>query len=76
MASRRFGSAARVSLFLAAGGRRRLDAGEPQLDDGLEFLRSELAKLSEAHPEEAERLRIPASVEAIVDGLAAATDER
>jgi len=67
---------AQARVNRAMGVRRRLDAGEPQLDDGLEFLRSELAKLSEAHPEEAERLRIPASVEAIVDGLAAATDER
>jgi superfamily II DNA or RNA helicase len=67
---------AQARVNRAMGVRRRLDAGEPQLDDGLAFLRSELAKLSEAHPEEAERLRIPASVEAIVDGLAAATDQR
>ena len=44
---------------------RRADAGEPQLDDGLDFLRRELAKLARDYPEQAERLRIPASVEAI-----------
>ena len=44
---------------------RRADAGETQLDTGLDFLRRELAKLSRDYPEQAERLRIPASVEAI-----------
>ncbi|MEJ7798498.1 MAG: DEAD/DEAH box helicase family protein [Solirubrobacteraceae bacterium] len=53
----------------AMGVRRRVDAGETQLDDGLAFLRSELSKLADAHPDEAERLRIPASVEAIEGSL-------
>jgi superfamily II DNA or RNA helicase len=52
---------------------RRVDAGEDQLDAGLRFLRAELTKLALAHPEEAERLRIPGSVEAIDSRLAAAT---
>ncbi|MGI8729998.1 MAG: DEAD/DEAH box helicase [Solirubrobacteraceae bacterium] len=64
---------AQARVNRAMGVRRRLDAGEPQLDDGLEFLRDELSKLSEAHPQEAELLRIPASVEAIVASLVEAT---
>jgi hypothetical protein len=52
---------------------RRVDAGEQQLDAGLGFLRSELTKLARAYPEEAERLRIPGSVDAIDDRLAKAT---
>jgi hypothetical protein len=52
---------------------RRVDAGERQLDDGLHFLRSELRKFAQAYPEEAERLRIPGSVAAIDNRLAAAT---
>ena len=55
---------------------RRADAGEAQLDDGLAFLRRELAKLAETYPEDAERLRIPASVDAIDGHLSAATGER
>jgi hypothetical protein len=51
---------------------RRADAGERQLDDGLAFLHSELAKLSHMYPEEAERLRIPGSLEAIDNRLHAA----
>ena len=49
--------------------RRRADAGEAQLDDGLAFLRSELAKLARDYPELAERLRIPGSVEGIDERL-------
>jgi len=52
---------------------RRNDAGERQLDAGLAFLRSELTKLAQAYPAEADRLRIPGSVEAIDGQLAAAT---
>ena len=52
----------------------RAQAGERQLDDGLRFLRDELGKLAEAHPEAAERLRIPASVEAIGSRLEKATN--
>jgi hypothetical protein len=40
------------------------------------FLRSELAKLAREYPEEAERLRIPASVEAIAERAGVATGER
>lgn len=52
---------------------RRADAGERQLDAGLQFLRGELTALAEAYPEEAARLRIPGSVEAIDGRLTAAT---
>ena len=45
------------------------EAGERHLDDGLRFLRSELTKLARDYPEEAERLRIPGSVEAIENRL-------
>jgi superfamily II DNA or RNA helicase len=57
----------------AMGVSRRADAGETQLDDGLGFLHGELAKLSALYPEQAERLRIPGSVEAIDNRLARAT---
>jgi superfamily II DNA or RNA helicase len=56
----------------AMGVDRRADAGERQLDDGLAFLRSELGKLAQTYPEEAERLRIPGSLEAIDNRLHAA----
>jgi superfamily II DNA or RNA helicase len=52
---------------------RRADAGEDQLDAGLRFLRAELTELARTYPREAERLRIPGSVEAIDSRLAAAT---
>jgi hypothetical protein len=67
---------AQARVNRAMGVTRRSDAGEPQLDDGLAFLRAELAKLAEAYPEEAERLRIPASVEAIDHRLGVATGQR
>jgi superfamily II DNA or RNA helicase len=57
----------------AMGVDRRPEAGERQLDVGIAFLRSELAKLAQAYPEQAERLRIPGSVEAIDGRLIAAT---
>ena len=63
---------ARVNRAMSVA--RRADAGEHELDVGLSFLRSELAKLVRAYPQEAERLRIPGSVEAIDGRLAAATD--
>jgi hypothetical protein len=56
----------------AMGVDRRTDASERQLDDGLAFLHSELGKLSQMYPEEAERLRIPGSLEAIDTRLHAA----
>jgi len=55
---------------------RRTDGGERELDDGLAFLRSELTKLAAAYPEHAQRLRIPASIEAIDGRLSAAMLER
>ena len=67
---------AQARVNRAMGVARRADAGEPQLDDGLAFLRAELAKLAQAYPEEAERLRIPASVEAIDQRLGVATGRR
>lgn len=62
---------ARVNRAMGVACRTR--AGERELDVGLRFLRAELAKLAHAYPEEAERLRIPGSVEAIDNRLAAAT---
>jgi superfamily II DNA or RNA helicase len=56
---------AQARVNRAMGVARRADAGERELDEGLAFLRRELAKLADAYPEEAERLRIPASVDAI-----------
>jgi superfamily II DNA or RNA helicase len=49
----------------AMGVESRRAAGERELDHGISFLHSELAKLTAMYPEEAERLRIPGSVEAI-----------
>jgi superfamily II DNA or RNA helicase len=66
---------AQARVNRAMGVNRRADASERQLDDGIAFLRSELAKLSQAYPEEAERLRIPGSVEAIDGRLTAATGD-
>ena len=56
---------AQARVNRAMGVARRADASESQLDAGLDFLRRELAKLTRDYPEQAERLRIPASVEAI-----------
>jgi superfamily II DNA or RNA helicase len=64
---------ARVNRAMAVS--RRADAGEQQLDDGLDFLRRELAKLARDYPVQAERLRIPASVEAIDGRLGVANGE-
>jgi len=64
---------AQARVNRAMGVTRRNDAGERQLDAGLAFLRSELTKLAQAYPAEADRLRIPGSVEAIDGQLAAAT---
>jgi superfamily II DNA or RNA helicase len=66
---------AQARVNRAMGANRRPDASERQLDDGIAFLRSELAKLSQAYPEEADRLRIPGSVEAIDGRLTAATGD-
>ncbi|MEA2218057.1 MAG: hypothetical protein QOJ35_683 [Solirubrobacteraceae bacterium] len=65
---------AQARVNRAMGVAKRSEAGERQLDDGLRFLREELSKLAAAYPDEAERLRIPASVDAIGDRLAAATE--
>ena len=66
---------AQARVNRAMGVRRRADAGEAQLDDGLAFVRSELAKLARDYPEQAEQLRIPASVEAIAERAGVATGE-
>jgi hypothetical protein len=60
---------AQARVNRAMGVTRRAEAGERQLDDGLRFLSSELAKLARDYPEEAERLRIPGSLEAIESRL-------
>ncbi len=65
---------AQARVNRAMGVRRRSEASETDLDAGLGFLSSELSKLAEAYPEEAERLRIPSSVQAIDDRLRAATE--
>ena len=64
---------AQARVNRAMGVRRRSDAGEPELDTGLAFLRNELAKLARDYPEHAERLRIPGSVEGIEGRLGTAT---
>jgi superfamily II DNA or RNA helicase len=66
---------AQARVNRAMGVRRRADAGEAQLDDGLAFVRSELGKLARDYPEQAERLRIPASIEAIAERVGVATGE-
>ena len=66
---------AQARVNRAMGVNRRADAGEPQLDDGLAFLRAELTKLAQSYPEQAERLRIPASLEAIDHRLGVAIGE-
>jgi hypothetical protein len=53
--------------------RRRAEASEQDLDAGLQFLLQELRKLSQSYPEQAERLRIPASVDALEGRVRAAT---
>ena len=64
---------AQARVNRAMGVTRRADAGERQLDAGLQFLRAELTKLAQAYPEEAERLKISGSVEGIDNRLEAAT---
>jgi superfamily II DNA or RNA helicase len=66
---------AQARVNRAMGVRRRADAGEAELDAGLDFLRRELAKLARDYPEQAERLRIPGSVEGIETRLGTATGE-
>lgn len=66
---------AQARVNRAMGVARRTEAGEHQLDEGLAFLRSELGKLAESYPREAEHLRIGGSLQAIDTRLAAATTE-
>jgi superfamily II DNA or RNA helicase len=66
---------AQARVNRAMGVRKRADAGEPELDAGLDFLRRELSKLARDYPEQAERLRIHGSVEGIDQRLGAATGE-
>jgi superfamily II DNA or RNA helicase len=60
---------AQARVNRAMGVNKRSEAGERELDDGLRFLRSELTKLARDYPDEAERLRVPGSVEAIESRL-------
>ena len=66
---------AQARVNRAMGVTKRADAGEPQLDAGLAFLRNELTKLAQSYPEQAERLHIPGSVEGIDARLGMATGE-
>jgi superfamily II DNA or RNA helicase len=66
---------AQARVNRAMGVKRRADAGEAELDTGLRFLRAELTKLTRDYPEQAEKLRIPGSVEGIDQRLGAATGE-
>ena len=50
--------------------------GCAELDAGLDFLRRELSEDARDYPEQAERLRIPASVEGIDQRLGAATGQQ
>src|SRR4051812_28173952 len=65
---------AQARVNRAMGVRRRADAREAELDAGLAFLRAELTKLTRDYPEQAERLRIPGSVEGIDQRLGLATE--
>ena len=65
---------AQARVNRAIGVRRRADATETELDAGLHFLRTELHKLAQMYPAEADRLRIPGSVEAIGNRLRAVTE--
>ena len=67
---------AQARVNRAMGVARRTSAGEHELDRGLAFLRSELTKLAAAYPQEAERLRISASVAAIDERLTTAMLDR
>lgn len=67
---------AQARVNRAMGVRSRTAASEHQLDGGLAFLRGELAKLSEAYPDAAARLRIPGSIDAIYGRLEDATHKR
>ena len=67
---------AQARVNRAMGVARRADASERRLDDGLSFLLAELSKLAAAYPEQAARLRIPASIEALDQRLSAAMLER
>lgn len=64
---------AQARVNRAMGVHRRSDASEADLDAGLQFLTRELRKLAEAYPEQAERLRIAGSLEAIDQRLQTAT---
>jgi hypothetical protein len=64
---------AQARVNRAMGVHRRRDATEADLDAGLQFLTRELRKLAEAYPEQAERLRIAGSLEAIDQRLQTAT---
>ncbi|MGH2901656.1 MAG: hypothetical protein ACRDMZ_23475, partial [Solirubrobacteraceae bacterium] len=66
---------AQARVNRAMGVAKRSEAGERELEDGLAFLYRELAKLSDAYPDAAERLKIPASVDAIRGRLDDATNE-
>jgi len=66
---------AQARVNRAMGVKRRADAGEGELDAGLDFLRRELSKLARDYPEQAERLRIAGSVEGIDHRLGAATGQ-
>ena len=67
---------AQARVNRAMGVAKRAEAGEPQLDAGLAFLRAELAKLAQSYPEQAERLRIPGSIEGIDARLGMKTGEQ
>ena len=64
---------AQARVNRAMGVHRRSEATEADLDAGLQFLTRELRKLAEAYPEQAERLRIAGSLEAIDQRLQTAT---
>ena len=66
---------AQARVNRAMGVRAAPTPARPQLDAGLAFLRRELAKLARDYPEQAERLRIPGSVEGIDERLGVATGE-
>jgi superfamily II DNA or RNA helicase len=60
---------AQARVNSAMGVTRRSQAAEEDLDAGLRFLQSELGKLAQMYPEQAQRLGIPGSVQGISERL-------
>lgn len=60
---------AQARVNAAMGVRSRSEAGEPELDRGLRFLRGEIDKLTRHYPDRADSLNMPGSVDGIIGRL-------